>query len=413
MVALLNSVPGTGRKLRKPIHTFNLKTRPFQIQPFLLAPVLPGETLKSGLLQSRTVVDPIKNPLIGWWNEYYIFYVPHRAMPAADTLVDLMLMPAQDLSGLHTAALAETYHYAASFDWASQCLTAVVNEFFRDEGEVSADHVIGNLPSAKVNLQHWMDSVKDEDNVPGYAPDNAAVTPTPSTLDDYMIQFEHMRAMGMVNMTYEDWLKTFGVNVPRPDKAHLPELLRYVRDWSYPVNSVDPATGVPSSAVSWATSERVDKERIFKEPGFIFGVTVCRPKVYLANQRGAGAHMLDTALTWLPALMRDEPFTSLRKYATTTGPLNEINDAYWVDVRDLFLHGDQFVNWNPNTETGVNTVDLPTAATSKWYPTATDVDNLFVGATTATRQIDQDGIVTLNILGTQEDHTPVYKTPLA
>lgn len=412
MVNIITQPAKVGRKLRKPIHTFQLKTRPFQIQPFVIAPVLPGETLKNAMIQSRTVTQPIKNGLVGWWNEYYLFYVPHRALAISNDMQELMLQPAKDLSGLAAAALAETYHYAGVIDYASHCLTAVVDEFFRDEGEESADHLIGNLPAAKLNMQHWMDSVKDEDEVPGYTPDNAAVTPTPSTLDDYMLMFEHMRALNMVNMSYEDWLATYGVKVPRAEKQHLPELLRYVRDWSYPVNTVEPTTGVPASAVSWATQERADKDRLFKEPGFLFGVTVCRPKVYLKNQRGSGVHMLDTAFGWMPALMRDEPFTSLRKYATTTGPLNEINDAYWVDMRDLYLHGDQFLNFDPNTDTDGNTVDLPLAAsaTSMWYPSATDVDALFVGSTAATRQIRQDGICTFHILGTQEDNTPVYHT---
>jgi len=30
------------------------------------------------LIQSRVVTDPLQNSLIGWWQEYYIFYVKHR-----------------------------------------------------------------------------------------------------------------------------------------------------------------------------------------------------------------------------------------------------------------------------------------------------------------------------------------------
>ena len=75
----------TGRVTRGPRHSFNLRHRPFQIQPFLLAPVLPGETMKSLLLQSRAVTSPISNPLVGWWLEYYVFYVKHRDLDRASS----------------------------------------------------------------------------------------------------------------------------------------------------------------------------------------------------------------------------------------------------------------------------------------------------------------------------------------
>ena len=72
------AAPRVGRKLRSPIHRFHLRHYPFQLQPFMLAPVIPGETMKNLLLQARVVTDPIKNGLIGWWQEYYFFYVKHR-----------------------------------------------------------------------------------------------------------------------------------------------------------------------------------------------------------------------------------------------------------------------------------------------------------------------------------------------
>ena len=64
---------GVKRTMRSPNHPFSLKTRPFQIQPFLISPVLPGETLTNLVHQSRTVTKPIKDPLLGWWTEHYYF----------------------------------------------------------------------------------------------------------------------------------------------------------------------------------------------------------------------------------------------------------------------------------------------------------------------------------------------------
>ena len=311
MVQVITGQPKVGRKLRRPIHNFQLRTRPFQIQPFLIAPVLPGDTLKNFSLQARAVSSPIKQHLVGWWNEYFVFYVKHRDLDIRDNMINLMLEPDYDLvTAVGSAAVTEHYHYAASVDYVKHCLEKVVQWYFRDEGEVASDHLIGNLPAAKLNMQHWMDSVRDEDDMPGGPVDNAAQTPTPGTIDDFLIQWEHMRALQMTQMSYEEWLETFGVKAVAQEEIYKPELLRYVRDWQYPSNTVDPVTGAPTGALSWAMSERGDKDRFFKEPGFIFGVTVCRPKVYLKNQRGVGVHMLDTALSWLPALLRDEPFTS-------------------------------------------------------------------------------------------------------
>jgi len=90
----------TARKMRSPSHQFNLAWRPWQIQPFMVAPVLPGETMKSMLLQARAVTDPIANGLIGWWLEHYVFYVKLRDLYARDKLTEMLLKPEADLSTL-------------------------------------------------------------------------------------------------------------------------------------------------------------------------------------------------------------------------------------------------------------------------------------------------------------------------
>ena len=69
------SAPPTERVGRYPKHTFQTKQMAFTIQPFFIAPVLPGETLSSLFFESRVVTDPVKNRLIGWKHEYYFFYV--------------------------------------------------------------------------------------------------------------------------------------------------------------------------------------------------------------------------------------------------------------------------------------------------------------------------------------------------
>ena len=161
--------------------------------------------------------------------------------------------------------------------------------------------------------------------------------------------------------------------------------------------------------MSWAVSERMDKDRFFKEPGFILGVTVARPKMYLKNFDGQFSSIMNSAIEWLPALMKDDPATSLSLQTATEGPLATVvtdADGYIVDVKDLFLYGDQFVNV-AKSGTGLNMATLPNAAlTNKDYPSDADVDALFVGSTDATRQVRQDGIVNLSILGALTDTTP-------
>ena len=51
-------LPRQGRVSRRPEHTFHVRFRPFQIQPVMIAPVLPGETLKQAQFQMRGLRTP-------------------------------------------------------------------------------------------------------------------------------------------------------------------------------------------------------------------------------------------------------------------------------------------------------------------------------------------------------------------
>ena len=50
------------RKMRAPHNNFHIKTRPWQIQPFCIFPVLPGETMQNAMWKSRVVSDPVTEP---------------------------------------------------------------------------------------------------------------------------------------------------------------------------------------------------------------------------------------------------------------------------------------------------------------------------------------------------------------
>ena len=408
----------TGRVTRGPRHSFNLRHRPFQIQPFLLAPVLPGETMKSLLLQSRAVTSPISNPLVGWWLEYYVFYVKHRDLDERDLLTEMMLDLDLDLSSLTSAADPKYYHMAGRINWSKLCLKRVVEEYFRNEGETWNGNVIDGMPVAKINGDSILNSAVLSDDFigpgdveipvdPGTAADGDE-TVMASEIDKAMRTWQFQRANLLTDMDYEDWLATYGIRTA-PAENHRPELIRYVREWQYPSNTVNPADGKPSSAVSWGIAERADKDRLFREPGFIFGVTVARPKVYLSKQDGSASDVLLGALEWLPAIMRDDPWSSLKKFAETEGPFSVVTDAdgYWLDLKDLFIYGDQFLNYNLSGVTNGNLVDLPTAGLNVSYPSATDADRFFVDP--AANTVAQDGVVQFSILGALQETTPNYR----
>ena len=88
MTATLQSLAPTSRRSRRPKHKFQIRVKPYQIAPFMIAPVLPGETLTQTYFEAREVSDPIKNPLVGWASEWFMFYVKIRDLHERDTLED-------------------------------------------------------------------------------------------------------------------------------------------------------------------------------------------------------------------------------------------------------------------------------------------------------------------------------------
>lgn len=400
---IAQGIERTSRKTRRPKHSWQVAAKPWTIQPILIAPVIPGETLTMAMYQARCVSDPIKNPLIGWWQEYYYFYVKLRDLDDRATLTEMMIDPSVNLSALFTVAKADTYHYASSYDFVQRCLERVVKEYFREEGEPYAGAgglgVITGMPLAKVvpPKNSWMDSLLMASAV--NTANNLEDGPNDSEFPAYAAAYERMRAMRMIDMTYDDWLATFGIDI-KPDmtRKNVPELIKYHRDWTYPANTVEPTTGIPSSAMSWAVSDRLDKDRFFREPGFIFGVTISRPKVYLANQRGAAVHLLDTPEAWLPRLLADHPETSLRLVlgSTTAGILAgqaaTPGGDWWVDIADLYRYGDQFTNIV--LDGAANGVPMPSASVNTDYVTEAARDLLFTGVARAVRQ---DGVMDLTI----------------
>ena len=408
--------PRVNRKTRSPQHTWAVKQRPFVITPFMIAPVLPGETFKAGVMQARCVSDPLStsrfSSITGWWLEHYVFYVKHSHMPNGEQFKLMMIDPSASLGAAADTTVSSTsYHPGSGINWVKQCLIPVVETYFRDEGDLWNAYLIDDEPIAQINGNGVFDSVATaiENDVGDFNVDlNADSTIKASEAAKALMMWEYLRSNNLTEMTYEDYLRTFGVKIDPEVDQGVPELLRYSREWQYPNNVVDPTTGVPVPGLSWGVNLRVDKDRYFKEPGFIFGVTVARPKLYLGNQRGPAVHLMQDGISWLPIMLRDNDFSSM-KQVTKAGSIlpTAAADGFWVDIADIFAHGDQFFhNTVAATQFPVEgpVVALPTAALNPRYPSKAMVDALFKAA--GNNNLYQDGVMRMQILGTIVDTTP-------
>lgn len=436
VIPQFSASPSNQRKLRTPQHRFTLRQKPWQIQPMLIAPVLPGETMRNLLLQSRVVSKPVRSPLVGWWLEYYFFYVKLRDFTPIDPnlatdIEKMVLDPSYDIKTDHNVAgaVARNYKYANTIDWVELCLQRVCEEYFRNENDSvaynDASRLIDGVPASRINIDNFMQSFQNDadridpdvlvdtgDNSSAGDPHHHAVSA--AEMNEALKNYQWARLNNLTEMSFEEYVRTYGVRIAEPTD-YVPELLRYIRDWQYPSNTVEPSTGTPSIALSWSVAERADKDRFFREPGFIFGVSCVRPKVYLGKQDGAAVGLLTNAVSWLPALMAGDPFTSIVHVDKTKGPLSAITDngGYWLDIRDLFLYGDQFSNVALSAANELGAVDLPTAAGDRDYATDAMALSLFKNRGQTEGEVTYptldyflaDGVVSLNISGTQVDYT--------
>lgn len=431
----VQQLPMARRVPRSPIHNFYVKHRPWQIQPVCIAPVLPGETLQSLRLQCRSVTDPIKNRVIGWWDEFYFFYVKLRDLNDSQSIQTGFvngtfggkLVDASDADSLETYYQADTTNNTV--DWVTRCLARVTDCYFRNEGDGVFE--IGNLPAASINLKSWFESAQD---VSGLIAAGAGVDPNlvsttagvgdgtagvyPSEIQAALQQWEWARANAFADLTFEDFCEQYGVMLPRNNDEHVPELLRYVRSWQYPSNTIDTTNGTARSAVSWSHQVAAEYRgktgrKMFQEPGFIFGVCVTRPKCYLTKINSQAVSLLNSAQAWLPpnagmAYGQPDPSASFLKVPAGEPPFDFASAATVVDIKDLFLNGDQFTNQDLTADIGMNRVALPSAnMVNLRYPASTDADELFVDDAAGNGKVEKDGVVSLRILGRQTQTSPV------
>ena len=411
----LMSAPPTDRKGRYPKHTHIVNSIPFTLQPICIARVLPGETLKNLYFESRVITSPVVNPIIGWKKEYYFFYVRITDL-LNDAIRDMFVDPANaDLGGSlgEAAQVGAWYTAKGGINWAKLATTRVCDTYFRDDGEVTADFQTADaIPIVQVRESTFLQSLTDEDLMPEGAAISGATDA--GDLDRLMDAFEMLRAVGMAQMTYEDWLRSNGINIPVKDE-NKPELLWKSSEFQYPSNHIGTdATnqGVPTSAVSWVFKNGMRDPKQFKEPGFIVGYSVTRPKVYFGGLAGSAAGFAARAWDWMPNYLRGMPETQLKAFAIDTGPLGERAtnaDGYFLDMRDELLYGDQWQNvapysTDPVTSAANHIVPLPVGTNIKYkYLTEAQCKDFFVDDTNG--RIKQDGYTSFSVLGFEHDYT--------
>ena len=214
------------RRVRSPKHTFNLKARPFEITPFMIAPVLPGETLDSGFLQASVVSDKIANNLVGWWHEYHVFYVPIRALVSGEQqassgltpemLNNLFLDPTYDITtdyGGMSANNVPYYSFKAGMDWVRLVYDFIVKQYFLDEGESATlwdDYAIAHIDQGNLfNSLKEETAGTDDAELPG-VDEQEELDILPGFTTHYQ-QWEMMRDQGMTDLTYKDYLRSYGI----------------------------------------------------------------------------------------------------------------------------------------------------------------------------------------------------------
>lgn len=367
-------------------------------------------------MESRVITDPVLNPIIGWKKQYMLFYVKITDL-LLDAAKEMFVDPTNSDIGA-TLGLANNdsvfYTPKGGIDWTKRALHRVVAEYFRDEGELATDfNTASGLPIVQIRENTFLDSITDKDDLP--EGDLLSGASDIGDLDRLLNAFEQLRALGMANMTYEDWLRSNGVSIPEKDEDK-PEMLASFSDFQYPTNTVDPSTGTPASAVSWVFRNGERKPKYFKEPGFVIGISITRPKIYFGGLAGSALSHASRAWDWVPNYLREAPETALKMFNVDGGPLGgrlTNTDQYWLDMRDELIHGDQFQNMvafpadsaDPATVGANHLLALPDANLNWKYPTEAMCKSFFVDAGGTATHVRQDGYCSLSVKGFEVDYT--------
>ena len=410
---MIDPIAPKSRLGRYPKHAFNIRSVPFVAQPFYFAPVMVNETMTNLYMESRVVSMPILNPIIGWKQSYMFFYVRMTDL-LNDAIRDMFIDPLNtDLAGTLGIVANDQQYYTGKggIDYAKRSVIRIVENYFRDQDELATAHQTADGRFiVQFRNELYLDSLTNKDNMP----EGAAIAGATDAadLERLMMAFEQLRALGVANGTYEDFIRSYGISVPDKDEQK-PELVATFSDWTYPTNTVDPTNGTPRSAVSWVFKAGERKRKRFKEPGFLVGISVCRPKIYYSGLAGNAAAHLSRAWDWSPNYLWSYPESTLKRFTGDTGPLGDRTtppDDYFLDMRDVFIHGDQWQNHTPFNVVPADVaaehmVALPNGSTFNWkYPTEAQCKMFFVDTANGA-YLRHDGVVSASIDGTMVDTT--------
>lgn len=399
--------PTTSRVHRRPRHKFCIDTFPFAITPWLCAPVWPGETLVNAWFEVREVSSPIVSPLHGWGSEWYLFYCRLSDLVDYPEVMSMLIDPTNaELTGTGRGYDSDEnfYHSGPKPDFLKMCYDRIVKVFFRDADEPLAHG------AASGHNTYWKAKYRDQalfDSItPGTFDDSATVPAAASGMDDLARAadlYDYLVAAQLTDMSYQDWCAAYGVKIPAAEMNEPEQLLKF-NEWVYPSNTIDPSDGSPSSAISLVVKKSFSEPKYFKEPGFIVGLHVLRPKLYSKDQIMAAHSYLNTALAWLPAMLAADPSTSIREFTALdlfNAPVVP-TDKYIVDMRDIPMYGDQFTNLVTGGVANPTMVNFPIDAGMS-YPETPDIQGLFVDPLKYNAR--SDGFINLDIVGRIVDYT--------
>lgn len=394
------------RKRRSPHFPIAGIMKPFGLYPWYVHPVLPGETLEMASTKVRVLSKPIKHPFAGAWLETWMVYVKFTDLDRE--LGNMFIADDFSTTGYTSAGSARYFTASGQIDWVKMITERFHDAYFLDEGETA--QTIDGVRMVKMNNNSWMQNCIFEPT------DEAVDTGDIGDLGQQLTGYQMMQLMSMSELTYEDYLKQFGVQSIRTAIGE-PEILGYSRSWKQPANVIDPTDGSPSSAWSWSDDIRIDKNKRFDEPGFVVFLSAIRPKMYFGNLTRSMVGELWGFSDWFPAYNIADPTSRGKVIASNHGIVaggdaTPVNIMY--DQADLLSHGEQFIN----CAAGDHPYALPTADAPDWssgsnspqllrgeYATAADVANLFVSATASEQFAFYEGMATLKIAGHIQDFT--------
>lgn len=417
------------RVARNPNHKWMVKFEPYQIVPVCIAPVLPGETLDKFTFQHRTISAAIKSKMLGWWCNTAWFFVGFSMLEDRTTAEALFLSPSNTLAaGTHyQSGTRDAFYYwsaaaattGTGYNWLKACMKPIVETWFRDEGDSWTACTLGGYPCAYIGDENWaqsltLDSEYSAAGVDVTIPVDAVPAPDVVLASDVtraLYQYQMLQQLGLHEITYEDVLRSYGVSMPESVEDR-PELLRFSQQWTYPTSNVTPSTVTAgdanvSSQVLWSIRETANKRRFFREPGFIIGVTWTRPKIYMTKQNRFAASFLDDLYAFAPAMLRGDVKATWKKITdAATDLLGGFETGnWWLDVKDLYLHGDQHVNFDLAAATDCNGMAIPTTGGVTKYPVEASVDAMFVSGSSVDGMV-QDGLVRFSVLGSLVETSP-------